>query len=180
MSPFSFRTRVLAPLAASIVALGLASCGSSTSVPATEVIVHVRVDSTLYTTAATTGSLRIDVESSADGISFDGFVHSGIPRALPDPSSEVRVALTPRGGDATRMYRVTATVLVTGGVSLVVARLIGGYREGATLDYQLLLAASCSGAECSDVQTCQSGGDCVDARMPSSAAYEVRDAGPIP
>ena len=164
----------LAPLHVAL----LAACNTTTVVPATEVLVRVRVDATTY---AQTATLAIAVEGSADGVVIDRFAYLRSTISVPRPGEELRVALTPLDGDATRFYRVTATALDSAGVPVSVARVISGYRLGATLEYELFLVGSCLNVVCTEVSTCRGAdGLCVDARVPVTDLPPFRpDAGPI-
>lgn len=171
--------RVTAALALVVGASALASssaCGTTSVTPATEVIVHVRVDAEVY---ASTSTLTIVVDGSPDGLTFDRLAHLGNRRAVPPPGDEVRVALTPLDGDPNRLYRVTVSAFSasSGATPVVVARVISGYRAGLTLEYELLLVGSCANATCDDTQTCHANRWCDPARVDPGALPEVRDAG---
>jgi len=165
---------------AAVAALALlAACSTNTVVPATQVLVRVRVSPSV---AARAVRLAISVDGSADGFTFDR-PYAGGERPLPMPGQPVTVALTPFEGDSTRLYRVTARA-VMGGTGDIVARSVGtarvisGYVEGKTLEYELTIYDGCTGT-CDDDETCpEAGGECVPARVLASTLPELRDAGP--
>jgi len=154
-----------------LAALTLVACSTNTVVPATQVIVRVRVEPNVRDEAA---FLMIDVEGSNDGRTFDRISHEGSPRALPAPGSSVAVALTPLNGDATRIYRVTARAVSMTRADLAVARVISGYRAGETLEYELVIYGRCT-RTCTAIETCLASGMCGNAVVDATTLTVLRD-----
>jgi len=157
-----------------LAALTLVACGTNTVVPATQVIVRVRVEPNVRADAA---FLRINVEGGPNGTTFDRDPYTGNQRPLPALGSSVTVSLTPFNDDATRIYRVTARAVTAAGAEVAVARVISGYRAGETLEYELVIYGTCT-RTCTATETCPaSGGQCVSAEVDATRLSVLGDGG---
>ena len=151
-----------------LLALMVASCGETLT--ATEVMVSVDAE---HDVRAEATKLRIVVSGSKDrGASNDRepydrtFQLDGNDFSWPHAT-----ALAPLAGDASRVYRFTATALDDNDEPIAEVRAISGYVAHKRLTLRLLLEDSCIGKDCNDDQTCRAG-QCVSAQI-DPAALEV-------
>ena len=78
------------------------------------------------------------------------------------------VRLSPRGGDASRTWRVEAEVVSVDGVALSEMSARGGYSEGVRREYDLPFDDSCIGISCGPNETCRAA-LCVDDFEPTAS-----------
>ncbi len=132
----------------------LAGCGDDPT-PRTEVIAVIDAEPNVR---AMTKSLRVVVTAGSGGSEFPDTVLDQVIGSSTEPVTfPVRVALVPRGGDASRTYRVEAQAL-DGSTPLAVTRAISGYVAKRTLSLAMVLENTCLGVACTDVtRTCASG-----------------------
>ncbi len=132
---------------------GLAgACADDT---ATQVLVVLRAEAGLEAARA----LAVEVTRA------DGTVAYQATHALADPRPEplARIPLVPLDDDATRTFRVRATLLDAAGAPLAEVEASGGYTAGALRELNLWFERACLGVlDCGRGRTC-SGGTCVGA-----------------
>lgn len=135
-----------------ITACALAACAST--VPRTEVIVRIVADPGV---AAAMQDVRVVVRAGAnrDRMSFverSNRVYDVAP-VLP-----LEIGIVPIGGDATRVYEVTATArgALPERAAITEARVVSGFVPGRTLVLEVRLEDSCRMRTCSEA-TCRAG-----------------------
>jgi hypothetical protein len=107
---------------------------------------------------AHTDKLRLHVESHSGA----GVLWSGAPFT---PKWPVKIAIAPKGGDASRSYVVTADSMDAHDALVAQARVLSGFVSGELRYVYLLLEDACLGKQCTDTaQTCHAGA-CVSAQV---------------
>lgn len=146
--------------------------GACTTIPRTQVMLVVTADAAVMARAT---EVRIEV---AGGPSYAQLTPGEAQRSGPELAWPLTLALVPRGGDASRVYRLEVSAIDDSGAPFVNARAESGYRAQETLRLHLHLVSSCASV-CDTSQTCRDG-RCASARIdPGDLPPYDRDAGDL-
>lgn len=150
-------SRAAAPSALACGLVLLSACNESAQ--RTQVMLSVSADARVREMS---GSLVVEVWGrSLDETGFSNASEDVTFRAASDADWPRLVALSPRNGDAERLYRADATAFSRpAGAGNVVAstRVLSGYVAGRVLLLEVQLAGNCMGVDCPNpVQTCRDG-----------------------
>jgi hypothetical protein len=89
----------------------------------------------------------------------------------------VRIALVPRGHDASRTYAIEARATMAGGL-VAEARVVSGYVPEETLALDVWLRDACRGLECAPAETCETGTCEIVAPLDPCALGRLDGSGP--
>ena len=177
-APRSAVARTLRALVAlAVVALGSGGCG--TPKPGTELVIDL-IPAPVVAREANDVSMHVDSGHATDRrleTMYDGVTDSAPP---------VRIGLTPRGDDATRILSLTATARDPTGASIATVRLRTGFVAGQIKHIILHFDDACRAVVCPDDQTCREGA-CVSSAVDAASLPDfpadggiapIIDAGP--
>ena len=125
--------------------------------PATEVIVELHAEPTLLSKAT---DLRVQVQTDDGKLVLDRV--TAVDATQPKLA---RVPLIPKDEDATRRFRLTATLRDSTQAALSDVEVRGGYVEGELRELEVWLYDACEGKQCGPGRTCFQGtclGSCFD------------------
>lgn len=132
------------------LAAGIALCACGTPKPGTELVIDL-VPGAAIAREAHDVAVHIDSGHAADRrleTMYDG---------VTDDPPPVRIAITPRGGDATRILSFVATARDATGASLATVRLRTGFVAGQIKHLILRFDDACRAVSCADDETCSEG-----------------------
>jgi alpha-tubulin suppressor-like RCC1 family protein len=138
------------------LALGLAAACNTH--PATQVLVFVHAEPGLREQAS-----RIQIQ--VEGPEGDTVADEDHPLPEESTGSIARVPLVPKGGDATRTFRLVATLTDGDGQKLVSGEVVSGYDNEKLREIHLWLDEQCQDVSCDPGRTCDRGtcvGACFD------------------
>ncbi len=142
-APRRFRVRT----AMALCAMTAVGCEKK---PATQVIVELHAEPGVLAAAA---SLRVVVESEEGNVVLDR--EKAVDAAV---AKLARIPLIPKGEDATRRFRVRASLLDAGAVELSKLEARAGYVEDELRELELWFSDACQGKlDCGDGRTCHQG-----------------------
>lgn len=166
-------TRTPRPIAVAALVASIALCACGTPKPGTELVIDL-VPGAAIAREAHDVAVHVDSGHATDrrlDTMFDGVTDSPPP---------VRIGLTPRGGDATRVLSLVATARDATGASLVTVRVRTGFVSGQIKHLIVRFDDTCRAVSCLDDETC-SDGACVSSAVDAASLPEYpADAGTVP
>ena len=161
----------LALACALLATIGLSACG--TPKPGTELVIDLVPGAAI---AREAHDVSVHVESGLPtdrrlAITFDG---------VSDTAPPIRVALTPRGDDATRIVLLVATARDATGASLATVRARTGFVAGQIKHLVIRFDDACRAVTCAEDETCHEGA-CVSAAVDAASLPDYpADGGVVP
>ena len=160
------------------VLLAALSSACTTAEPRTQVMLIVDADQEVRARAS---SLTVEIESRGEFDHVEGTPHTESFATTEDvyPYWPYEIALLPRGNDARRSYRITAT-LYEGDEAIAVLRARSGFVAQRTIQLHLFFSADCLGPSslgCHDDESCYLG-ECWLADIDAQALSELGSAAP--
>lgn len=146
-----------------LVAISLVVAGckfESQAIPTTQLVVEIDAESGVRSRL---DSLDLFVAGARHRDNLDEremvFEEPVKPGADPaSPAFPIRIVLTPKTGDARRVFELSATARDSGGGQVAQARVITGYVSHQIRFVRLVLEDDCIGIMCGDLDTCKVGG----------------------
>jgi hypothetical protein len=144
-----------------LVAVSAASCKfESAAVPTTQLVVDIDAEPGVRSKL---DELRVLVASARHRDNLEEreptFEESLRPGSDPEaPVWPVRIVLTPKSGDARRVFELSATAVDAAGEQVAQARVITGYVSHQIHYVKVVIEDDCIGISCDELDTCKVGG----------------------